>query len=650
MPRLFRRGALALACALFIPLVAVPAQAAGTTVTFSGLVRDYSTRSPLAGACVSVLPWGTAQPVGSACTDAEGYYRMEIACCTSSGDTWYALKATAAGYPEFWWNELAGWNSMRPQAVRSGDRRSASFDLLHQAPRVHGRITDEHGDPALGAVTLMTELHPGGYARAFSYGGQYTIENAPPGRFKIAVTGENLPLQYVPGKTTYEEGTWFEVGDGSDLTVDEQLLPPGGIELVAVDDVTGAPAQLCGALRQLNSGTTITRCTATDGSPAAWTGTFGEYDLVLTPRQRTHWSPEARTVVIEPGRTTRVEIRLKRAYALRTRVAMRADPGLHPRTCVAAVPAEPDGVVLTSSDRGARVAGTFCSDADGRLEIAPLDASRVRLFALPDQLTSLGYPQPAMQWVGVTGGTGDAAKAAVYQLAEGAFIDAPDIRLDHGGTVMGHVSTTAAPTDARICVQPFAPRPNLAVLMEHLGCAGSDGAYWINRIGPYAWPLRIAEREPVESAVTWSGGASSRLLAAPLRILPGKISYYDVTLPLGGLLYGTVAGATGGTVSVHDAYTGDLINAGPLTDGQFNLLGLNSGPVLVRLDTGTGGCWLRLPLDATNQRAVQTRAGAETDVALSVQGCASQPTLYRIPVPRKPGTMTAPTRPQGLGR
>ena len=44
-----------------------------------------------------------------------------------------------------------------------------------------------------------------------------------------------------------------------------------------------------------------------------------------------------------------MEIRLKRAYALRTRVAMRADPSLHPRTCVAAVPAEPDGVVLTSS-------------------------------------------------------------------------------------------------------------------------------------------------------------------------------------------------------------------------------------------------------------------------------------------------------------
>ncbi len=103
MPRLLRRGVLAAACVLFIQLLAVPAEAAGATVTFTGRVTDYSTGAPVAGACVNVQPagWGDGPVVATACTGADGRYRIEIACCAGGGYTAYSLKAKAcrAGHP-----------------------------------------------------------------------------------------------------------------------------------------------------------------------------------------------------------------------------------------------------------------------------------------------------------------------------------------------------------------------------------------------------------------------------------------------------------------------------------------------------------------------------------------------------------------------
>lgn len=659
MPRLLRRGVLTVACALLLQLLAVPAEAAGTTVTFTGRVTDYSTGAPVAGACVNVQPagWGDGPVVASACTGADGRYRIELACCTGGGYTGYSLKAKAAGYPDYWWNELPGWNNNRFQHVMSGDVKTADFALMHQPPRIHGRITDEFGDPAVGAVILLTEVYPGWYSRVFSYGGQYTIENAPPGRLKIALGSEYNAVQTVPGKTTYEEGTWFELGEGSDLTVDEQFLPYGSVELVAVDEVTGAPVEICGELGSV-SGSYLNLCTGADGSPAVWPSSFGEFTLSTTPRQRTHWTPATRKVTVEPGKTTRVEIRLERAYALRTRAVVVGDSNRHHRVCAVAVPVEPGRVVL-SGGRGSLYPDLFCSRDDGTLEIGPLDTDKIRLFAVPDRVNSVGSPQFGMQWVGASGGTGEEGKAAVIQLTKGAWVQAPNIKLATGAVVEG---SALSPTATDVCVLPFAPHPNLDLLLTTRGeytspiggCTSSANpspTYRVDRLGPYSWPLRFAERVAGTHGVLWSGGAVSRLLANPVKLTPGETARYDVTLRRGGSLHGTFADTASGTAYVHDAYTGDLITSATLTGGEFTASGLGNGPVLVRLSrSGTADCWLRLPLDGTHQRALFPTLGLVTTVALSTEGCAAQPVLYRIPLPRNPGVTKAPARPQGLGR
>ncbi|MEU8179691.1 carboxypeptidase regulatory-like domain-containing protein [Micromonospora sp. NPDC049047] len=241
-----------------------------------------------------------------------------------------------------------------------------------------------------------------------------------------------------------------------------------------------------------------------------------------------------------------------------------------PRACAALVPVDAAALTAVTIGEDQVGRGGGCSDEQGVLLSSEVAPGAYRLLVRPYDATVHGW-----QWVGRHGGTGERERAQVVQVRSGAMTDAPNVRLDPAGTVVGVVTdaATGAPVPrARVMVVPYVPDPKYD---DHGPMTDENGRYTITGLGPYRWPVQFAA---AGFATVWSGGVGSRAQARTVRVRPQQSATLNQALPAGTPLTGTVRVdelLTYAQVIAFDAATGDL--AGVADVGDAYLLRLLPG-------------------------------------------------------------------------
>ncbi|MBN9654118.1 carboxypeptidase regulatory-like domain-containing protein [Halobacillus sp. GSS1] len=227
----------------------------------SGTVIDRITGAVLSGAGVQIFD-ATGAFVFSTATDALGNY---VALGLSPGT--YTAVAGFTGYS----NQLISFT------VNSGETAVASFALDPNPSTLNGTITDEGGNPIIGAEIIVRQFTATGpvIATAVSHAdGGYLITTLPQGSFTVIVTA--------PGFGT--ETASVLLTPGSTFTRDfvlEQIV--SNVEGVVIDAGTGDP--LPNVLIQLfnDNGVLIgTFQTGTDGFYKIEDFTPGSYTITFT--------------------------------------------------------------------------------------------------------------------------------------------------------------------------------------------------------------------------------------------------------------------------------------------------------------------------------------------------------------------------------
>ncbi|MEV1112224.1 carboxypeptidase regulatory-like domain-containing protein [Micromonospora sp. NPDC049751] len=233
-----------------------------------------------------------------------------------------------------------------------------------------------------------------------------------------------------------------------------------------------------------------------------------------------------------------------------------------PRACAALVPI--DAAALTAVTLGEDQLGRYggCADEQGSLVTGDVAPGDYRLLVRPYDTTRHGW-----QWVGRHGGTGERERASVIRVRAGTVTNAPDIRLDPPGTVVGVVTDAAtdAPVPrALVMVVPYVPDPKYD---DHGPTTDENGRYTITGLGPYEWPVQFAAGG---YATVWSGGVGSRAQARKVRVRAARTTTLDQALPAGTPVSGAVRVdelLTYAQVLAFDASTGDLAGVADVGSG-----------------------------------------------------------------------------------
>ncbi len=168
------------------PTPAAPPRAAGLIV---GRVVDGSTNSPIAGAIVSILSgFGPGSPP-RAMTSAGGYFVFRKLPRGS-----YSLAATRPGYVDGAYGRRRPGGTAASLQLQDGERVSGVVIAMWRQAAIGGTISDEAGEPVIGAqVTAYQRRFAGGRDRILPAGtattddrGAYRIAALSPGEYLVA--------------------------------------------------------------------------------------------------------------------------------------------------------------------------------------------------------------------------------------------------------------------------------------------------------------------------------------------------------------------------------------------------------------------------------------------------------------------------------
>ncbi|CAM3930629.1 carboxypeptidase regulatory-like domain-containing protein [Kibdelosporangium persicum] len=544
------RGRLA-ACAATVALLVPLAGTASADVPLAyGTITARFTGQPVPGACV-VLYDENETEAARACANEVGEYQVSGA---ASG--YYKIKVSAPGYVDTWNAGLDG-DARDSAGAKAMYLYGGSLDLGLRPPgegALSGRVTAAH--PVRGQVTVsaydidypqqriapVTVAADGTYRIAGLWSAHYQL------KIKTWYDGE----QWYHQKEAQREADVVTVPAGPDTVVNEQIIPPGTVELTVADEVTGAPVkEFC----VFTPGIGAERPCTTNGL-INYQLVRGTYTLAIAT-QKTHFSFDQPGVTVRPREVTKVVAKAKPAIAIQTKVTDAKSGSPVAGTCVEPVDVTSHGIPgVRNTD--------WCSDESGVVTIGPLDPAVYRLFVRP------GGTMYGMQWVGrLSGGTGDQEHARKVDGKPGVYTRVPPIRLDLAGTISGTVKDkqTGNPVSG-VKVFPYA-----ATSAYDSGGAQTDGqgAYTVTGLGPYWWPLEFTSLSGTH-AWQWSGGAADRFGAVKVKVNSGGDTKADETLSAGGGFSGTtsVEGTEYGWVEVTpvNARTGDVAGEGD-TDHSF---------------------------------------------------------------------------------
>jgi hypothetical protein len=300
---------------------------------------------------------------------------------------------------------------------------------------------------------------------------------------------------------------------GSITVVDDTMLEPGVVEIVASDAETGSPVDTICAGRWEG---VETDCGATGGVLRLTGLEDGSHRLYVTSTDGLHARTEV-DVEVAFGTVSRVEVKLRPTTAIRTKVVDRATGEPVPGVCVAALPLVFGGVDGDTCDWSRNH-----TDDNGEILLGELAPGEYTLLAVPKR-------QPyGIQWVGSDGGVGSQYRA-LQIAAEARRVSTVDaIRLDPPATISGTI--TDADSGEPLLYACATVLPSLGLGDPALGTSCTqwegEGRYAIDTLGPYDWPVRFSPYRS-DHAVVWSGGVTDRKAATLVRAAADEPTVLD---------------------------------------------------------------------------------------------------------------------------
>jgi hypothetical protein len=199
-PRAIPRGsdtvALVLSFALVLSL-ALASPASAQTGAISGVVTDSASRRPIAGALVSLQIQGPTQAPNAGgrierqITDSRGRFVFDELAASSD----YVLRASKPGYLDGRYATAPGLTAVSRIALADGQWFSMADVAMIKVGAIGGVVTDEAGDPVVGAfVRALVEITVGG-RRQLAAGptsktndrGEYRLTGLVAGRYIVMI-------------------------------------------------------------------------------------------------------------------------------------------------------------------------------------------------------------------------------------------------------------------------------------------------------------------------------------------------------------------------------------------------------------------------------------------------------------------------------
>ncbi|HEX5997236.1 MAG TPA: carboxypeptidase-like regulatory domain-containing protein [Jiangellales bacterium] len=561
-----RLGAMTVAvlvAALGVVAPAAPAQAETDTGTISGHVTRPD-GSPAAYEWINAEDANFQNPGGFATTDENGFYAISELVPGS-----YRISIRRGLLTQY----AHGKNSLSTAdlfTVTAGATTTVDEQLLALGV-LQVTVTEHDGTPAQGAVSLhVDEPYADVISARLDESGQASLD-ALPGGYRVKVIPDVAGEPYNPdyaraqwlfGKTLFEQGDSVTVTSDTITTVSERLLTPGSVRVTARDSVDGtAIAAFCASVEG--------RADCSDGS-----GVVDLIDLRPGSHVLNVYTDDGRyfsadpTVTVVAGETVSAVVELERAASITSTVVDAATGQPVAGACLVLAPAGtgrlPDG-------------SHGCSGADGRVTAGQLQQGAYNLFVRPPEGSGYGA-----QWVGSSGGTGDAAKAREVAVEPGAEVVVPPIKLDRAGAIAGVVTSAATgqPVTSGVVSLSAYGRvgPSFATGIDE------SGRYTLDWLGPYEWPLLFTTDD---HARQWSGGVADRREAKRIKVHAGRTSTYNPALKVGAVWTGSVTDAAGSPLAISldavNAATGDTMDeADSDGDGRYRSLILGSQTIKIR--------------------------------------------------------------------
>ncbi len=374
---------------------------------------------------------------------------------------------------------------------------------------ITGTITRDGGGPV--TVNLFTTAGAGAGQVVSDDAGRYAFPAVTPGAYKLQF-GHGERYQWAYRQLGFSQAATIQVTAGGTTVVDDTMLQPGVVEIVATDAETGTPVQAVCASRWEGFASDC----GTGGVLRLTTLPDGNHDLHIT-------SPDglfARTqveAVVAFGKVTRIEVKLRPTTAIRATVVDRATGAPVQGVCVAALPLVFGGVDGNTCDFSRNH-----TDEAGQILLGELEPGDYTLLVVPEHLPY------GIQWVGRNGGVGSQYKALRIHGEARRVSTVGPIRLDPPAAISGTI--TDAQTGEPLLYACASVLPSKGLGGPSLGSSctywESEGRYSIDTLGPYDWPVRFSPYRD-EHAAIWSGGVTDRKAATLVRAGPAGAAVLD---------------------------------------------------------------------------------------------------------------------------
>ncbi len=494
--------------------------------TITGTLRDGA-GGAVAGVTVSAGPVGSGDGV-SAQTGQDGRYTLQV-----SAGVYTVAFQVAADRTQYAAGAVDQQSATR-YTVAGGQAVTVDETVLATGA-IAGRFTDRAGAGLAGVdVTASSMTGDRWHFAVTDAAGEYRFDDLLPADYRVEFVDWNRGgvFQYAHGKVERLDAAPVTVTGGATTRVDETQLPTGSVRFTVTDSVTGGPlpefSAYLGNLSAEGAGGTATAAGVPVGRQ--------RYSIYASGYQTLN---SGRVSVTENG-TAEVAVVLERTAKIAATVVDAVTGAPVENFCVEAIVPTELGIGM----------GCTPSDSEGKVLIDTLRPGAYQLFAYGQRHADVASPYGA-QWVTTDGGTGTQPLAAVVTAVAGQTVTGPTIKLDRRGTVTGTVRS-AAGTPLKNAYVGFG---NVDYQMGGGAMSyavASDGAYSVDFLGPYLWPLHFYADG---HAPQWSGNSGGRSGATKVKVRAGKSVAYDIQLLKGTKV--TVNAPDSGWFAAYHAATGE---------------------------------------------------------------------------------------------
>lgn len=493
--------------------------------TITGMLRDGA-GSAVAGVMVSAGPAGSGDGV-NAQTDQDGRYTLQVSAGVYTVSFQVAPDRTqyAPGAVD---HQSAGrYTVVGGQAVTVDETVLATGAIA-------GRFTDRAGAGLAGVdVTASSMTADRWFFTVTDAAGDYRFDDLLPADYRVEFSDWNTNItQYVPGKTERLDATPVTVTGGGTTRVDETQLATGSVRFTVTDSVTGAPVPVF-YVALGNASAEGADGTAT----AAGIGVGRQRYSIYAGGYR---NLEAGRVTVTENGTVEVAVVLERIAKIATTVVDARTGAPVENFCVEAIVPTELGIGM----------GCTPSDSEGKVLIDWLRPGAYQLFAYGQPHAETASPYGA-QWVTADGGTGTQPLAAIVTAVAGETVTGPTIKLDRKGAVTGTVRTSDGSPAKNAYVGFGNGDYQMGGGVMSIPVA-SDGAYRVDFLGPYLWPLHFYADG---HAPQWSGNSGGRSGATKIKVRGDRAVTYDIQLLKGTKV--TVNAPDSGYFVAYHAATGE---------------------------------------------------------------------------------------------